>query len=728
MIRKTLLILFITPLSIFTLFSQKTFQKSLYFEPNASKINDNHITLLFQLVDTLSEFADFNIAILGAAEADVSSTLNKKLSEQRIKNVKDYLMKNGVSQNKMSLAIESETLNSAQLSDNEKALTRRVDMIIRFTEKTTPSVSEAKSDEIFNENKNISNSQSNSYDSNITFKKSELQKLYDSIADQPTVKIIQVSKTKTMVIEGEKGTVVLIPPDALDLPEDSQVIFTLREAYTMSDMLAENLTTQAGNQMLASGGMVKITATVNGKEIQPQKPFVLMMPKYNPDKMSDSMQLFNGVADNRGNINWQLPSNGGFQLQKRVFLKTVEQKMWELVNLKANYRFFTDTCGCDKMYVWKMPKKQWKNQKKLFQEGKTTAMPPRFIYSEAKPPAYDFYKVNARSPKSLSTCNDTLSSFCKIIARSQTPKSFKWQERHKFIDTWKLSKKAKSLASKVKTYQGYKVKTYYQYLESMRRDMALLESYLASMGLEKALIDSMSKANFKKIIAAQQQKKEEEYRKMSQDFLDGKNKGGAALAANYYIFEARNFNWANCDYFIKYPKLELVDVKTKLANSTNVDAKLIFKQLNVIYPADYDKNPIVFKNVKENESAIVVSLKTENQKAYLAIQPIVTGSEKTELKYEEVTPQLLKEKLKTLDKYQIKLFPNPASDVLTVQVNSTFNGIQVVNTSGQIVLDERNLNTSEHQIKVAQLPNNMYIIRIIEGNLLRGGEKCVINH
>jgi Secretion system C-terminal sorting domain len=124
----------------------------------------------------------------------------------------------------------------------------------------------------------------------------------------------------------------------------------------------------------------------------------------------------------------------------------------------------------------------------------------------------------------------------------------------------------------------------------------------------------------------------------------------------------------------------------------------------------------------------LVSVKVEKDKAYLAMKSVETSEEKVELKYEAITPQLLKEKLKTLDKYQIKLFPNPTSDVLNIQVNTTFSKIQVVNMSGQVVLEEKNLGKSEHQINVSQLPNNIYNIRVFEGEILRGVERAVVNH
>ena len=74
------------------------------------------------------------------------------------------------------------------------------------------------------------------------------------------------------------------------------------------------------------------------------------------------------------------------------------------------------------------------------------------------------------------------------------------------------------------------------------------------------------------------------------------------------------------------------------------------------------------------------------------------------------------------------LFLNLTQDVLNIQANTNFTKIQVVNLNGQVVLEDNAENKSEHQINVSQIPNNIYTVRIFEGEILRGVEKCVISH
>jgi Secretion system C-terminal sorting domain/OmpA family len=729
--KQLLLITFITPLSIFSLFAQKSFQKSIYFEIKKATLGATDEALLFEIADTLNEFADYKIEIFSSAEIGVPTVESKKLSERRAKAVMTYFTQKGIDKNKFSLAIESEAnANTLKISEKEKEQSRRVEILVRYTEKAGPSVFDGLNKEKI---ESVNTIKSNSYDNNSGFEKTAIQKLYEEIADKPTVKTVKISKSKTTKVEGEKGTVLLIPSDALDVPEGSEVTFILREAYKMSDMLAENLTTRAGDNMLASGGMVKITAMLDGKEIQPVKPFVLMMPKDKNEPMRDSMRLFNGVTDSTGSVDWQLPNNGGFQSFSSEYYQKLSKNIERLANLKKIYRFMTDTCGCEKMYVWRMPKSRWKLQKEAFKQGKITELKPRFIYGNVKPLEYDFYKVNSKSRKSLSECGDTLTSFCKIIAKSNSPKIFAWQERHKYISSWALSKKGRSLIVGVKSYRNYLVKNYYGYIDAVKKDISFTEKELSKYNLKKSEIDSINMTTYKSRMKQYYDTMNERRRTVLEKALGEKITGEITdddmkTVASYYLFEASGFQWANCDYFLNDKGANLTNVKTKTPNTTEVNSSLIFKELNVIFPQDVESKNIAFKKVRKGRNATLVSIKMENTKAMLAMQTIKTGDKKEDLQYEEITPQLLKEKLKTLDKYQIKLFPNPTSDVLNIQVNTTFSKIQVVNMSGQVVLEEKNLGKSEHQINVSQLPNNIYNIRVFEGEILRGVERAVVNH
>ena len=65
---------------------------------------------------------------------------------------------------------------------------------------------------------------------------------------------------------------------------------------------------------------------------------------------------------------------------------------------------------------------------------------------------------------------------------------------------------------------------------------------------------------------------------------------------------------------------------------------------------------------------------------------------------------------------KITLSPNPTSDILTIDTDIIFNKLRIINTNGQLVLEEKNVQS----INTAQLPNGIYFLQVFEGSILRG--------
>ena len=74
--------------------------------------------------------------------------------------------------------------------------------------------------------------------------------------------------------------------------------------------------------------------------------------------------------------------------------------------------------------------------------------------------------------------------------------------------------------------------------------------------------------------------------------------------------------------------------------------------------------------------------------------------------------------------YNVSIFPNPASDNLVVQADKAFNRAEIINVSGQKVMD---LNTGNQQIDISSLKPGIYILNIIFEDKTRLSEKLLIN-
>lgn len=130
------------------------------------------------------------------------------------------------------------------------------------------------------------------------------------------------------VISGTKGTrIVILDGSLLDesgLPVAGSVDVELSEAYLLSDMLLSNLTTTSNGELLETDGMIYINFRQDGKElrINPDKPIYIEMPT---NKKKDGMQVYSGLRDENGNMNWVNPK------PLATFLVTVELEQLDFI-------------------------------------------------------------------------------------------------------------------------------------------------------------------------------------------------------------------------------------------------------------------------------------------------------------------------------------------------------------------------------------------------------------
>ena len=111
---------------------------------------------------------------------------------------------------------------------------------------------------------------------------------------------------RPLVVIGEEGTELLIPADAFLYPDGSPVTkdveILLTEVANKSELILSNLPTVSDGRMLVSGGVIKIEAIADGKQLHlaPGKSVLVNFPGgYIPD-----MQLFKGQYSASGQMNW----------------------------------------------------------------------------------------------------------------------------------------------------------------------------------------------------------------------------------------------------------------------------------------------------------------------------------------------------------------------------------------------------------------------------------------
>ncbi|MFB6307242.1 MAG: hypothetical protein ABEH43_09700, partial [Flavobacteriales bacterium] len=110
------------------------------------------------------------------------------------------------------------------------------------------------------------------------------------------------------LVEGKKGTKVAILRNAFVTEKgkevQGQVKIHLKECFSLKSMIGHDLTTRSKyGSLLSSDGMVKVSATKNGEqlELKNAKELRVSIPTDNKDQ---AMQPFEGERGQDGNMKW----------------------------------------------------------------------------------------------------------------------------------------------------------------------------------------------------------------------------------------------------------------------------------------------------------------------------------------------------------------------------------------------------------------------------------------
>ena len=122
---------------------------------------------------------------------------------------------------------------------------------------------------------------------------------------------------------------------------------------------------------------------------------------------------------------------------------------------------------------------------------------------------------------------------------------------------------------------------------------------------------------------------------------------------NYYIFYSTNLGWINCDRLWKDNKKKINYVVTN-ENNLNSDAKvnIIFHRVKSVLEGNFKNAKFIFNSVPLDENITIVAIIIKDNKPFLAIKDANTSTKlENNLIFKPVTPELLKEEIKKLDKF-----------------------------------------------------------------------------
>lgn len=119
----------------------------------------------------------------------------------------------------------------------------------------------------------------------------------------------------TSTVTTSKGTKITIPANGF-VTEDGQPVsgsinIAVKEIFTPMEMILNDMPTTAGDRLLESGGEFKISASQNNRSLKlaPGSFIKITIPDIGINMQG--MQVFKGVADAAGNVNWNVNTSPG---------------------------------------------------------------------------------------------------------------------------------------------------------------------------------------------------------------------------------------------------------------------------------------------------------------------------------------------------------------------------------------------------------------------------------
>jgi len=115
-----------------------------------------------------------------------------------------------------------------------------------------------------------------------------------------------------------------------------------------------------------------------------------------------------------------------------------------------------------------------------------------------------------------------------------------------------------------------------------------------------------------------------------------------------YIFSSSNLGWINCDRFyrIESPKTDLF---IKAGTYPNADVKIVFHSFKGILEGEKTSLGHVFKGIPPGEKITVLAIAKQKDKNFISLSESTTNSSINELVFEQVTMDVLKQKVARLN-------------------------------------------------------------------------------
>lgn len=399
----------------------------------------------------------------------------------------------------------------------------------------------------------------------------------------PAPQTFEINSTEETMLTGDKGTAVYIPANAFQFADGTtpkgKVNIELKECYSLTEMIAEDMNTTSGHRILETGGMIYFNATADGKQLSVKdgKAFVVGFPK---DSQTKEMDLFYDFAINDTSSTW-VPDYKMFEAEamQEAQADTTPSEGDEALNLEYPIEMTVDLY--DYGYANSLTTATFYDLK-LKGEDRTIVDYINDPSNADSINAHEFSENNWRV------------NFEFNIDENGVMNNFRVEDD----EYTKYNKRAVQIALNfLKSAPAFDIASYDK---EVKHDW---DYALGIMGSRSINWDRF-KAKFRAQFA--------EYKDKAIQQLD-------RTALDYYMFSATNMGWINCDRFWDLDEEEKTDffVSTQAPKDTKI--QIVFKDINSIMTGTHKDGKLVFNNVPLDRKVKVIGISYANGKPTLGV-------------------------------------------------------------------------------------------------------------
>ncbi len=423
----------------------------------------------------------------------------------------------------------------------------------------------------------------------------------------PTVEFTIAASSDTTIF-GQQGTRLFIEKETFQFadgtPVKDSIKIELNEFYKKSDITLANLSTESDGKLLETGGMLNISATCKGQEIEikADKRIVVHFPK--AENNYKQMNLFYSGENSTDTsvTNWNVDT---VNLVKRTLKLGSYGWQWPEMDDSTGYDFEPKNY-VDTGYYW--------NPIDFYVSA--------FNFSEQTKKEIET-NLNQTNSSGLGSfngygieCEMTISVDGKIknpSVNSKVSKATK-DEILSFLKNIPTLEPGKNKFGKVIERKGFLFITGGNIIPLYKTEEEYIKSFSNKYSkYEKTPIKNIDDAELE-----------------------------------YYIFSVAKLGWINCDRFLESEKTVDYYVQTPIDKDTKI--KMVFKDIDGVLMARPAEGKFIFSKVPIGRQVTIVAIKNANGQFQTAFQDVTISDKPLEiLTFKEMTLNELKQQLEKLN-------------------------------------------------------------------------------